>query len=211
MYKSDNPVMIKLDDDDYEKYCGFKWHIDRYGYARRTVYIKEPNGVVKFKNVALHREILGISNMPRSVICDHINGDRSDNRKTNLRIVNAMQNAANRHAVISSTGVLGATSHGDKYVARARINGTLFYLGLFDSPEDAGKAYRNFKETKTKKTVSTKYKSVVQYNSYGEILNEYKSIKEASLKTGIEASNISKCASQKRRTAGGYVWGYAFG
>lgn len=61
-------------------------------------------------------------------------------------------------------------------------------------------------------------KSVVQYTLDNKFIAEYKSIKDASLATGINSSNISACCRNKlytkngyswvTKTAGGYVWKY---
>lgn len=41
-----------------------------------------------------------------------------------------------------------------------------------------------------------------------EFINEYKSIKDASQKTGVCKTGISKCCSGKLKTSGGYTWKY---
>lgn len=47
---------------------------------------------------------------------------------------------------------------------------------------------------------------VAQYTRMNELVCVYHSIQVASSKTGIESSNISRCANGKRKTAGGYIW-----
>jgi hypothetical protein len=51
-------------------------------------------------------------------------------------------------------------------------------------------------------------KPVTQYSVEGKKLALYPSVKEAGLKTGIDADTISKCALRKFRTGSGYVWRY---
>lgn len=53
-------------------------------------------------------------------------------------------------------------------------------------------------------------KSVIQYTKNGEFVSEYKSIKDAEIKTGICGSAISRCCLKRKRfvTAGGYKWSY---
>ena len=51
--------------------------------------------------------------------------------------------------------------------------------------------------------------AVKQYDLDGNFIKEYKTIKEASEKTGANASKISDVASGNRKTAGGYVWKYS--
>lgn len=51
-------------------------------------------------------------------------------------------------------------------------------------------------------------KSVIQFDMSGKELNRYLSISEAETITGINYSMISECCSNKRKTAGGYIWQY---
>ena len=54
-------------------------------------------------------------------------------------------------------------------------------------------------------------KSVIQFDMNGKELNRYFSISEAETITGINYSMISECCSNKRKTAGGYIWQYEDG
>ena len=49
-------------------------------------------------------------------------------------------------------------------------------------------------------------KCVVQYTLNGEVVSIFPSAKEASIQTGIVASNINRACRKERYTAGGYVW-----
>jgi hypothetical protein len=74
---------------------------------------------------------------------DHINGDRSDNRITNLRCVTRgvnLQNTRKAHSD-SASGVLGVTARGNKWRATIFADGRCRHLGLFDSIHDAHAAY----------------------------------------------------------------------
>lgn len=53
-------------------------------------------------------------------------------------------------------------------------------------------------------------RAVTQYTKYGEPIASYRSIMEASKKTGISYTGIREvCIRGKQKTAGGYVWRYA--
>jgi len=73
---------------------------------------------------------------------DHINGDRQDNRISNLRDVTRRENSQNleRHRQLGSH-VLGASYYGGGWYARKRINGELVYLGKYKTQEEAHAAY----------------------------------------------------------------------
>lgn len=69
---------------------------------------------------------------------DHINGDKQDNRLSNLRLSDSLQNMRNRGKnKNNSSGYNGVYLNGSKYRARIKINGKLINLGTFDSIEDA--------------------------------------------------------------------------
>lgn len=85
---------------------------------------------------------------------DHINGDRLDNRLSNLRLASAAVNAQNRKSASSTNrvGLLGVNARyrgcrvGVRYEARIRANGIDHRLGWFDSPQEAHAAYLAAKE-----------------------------------------------------------------
>lgn len=78
--------------EDHELIRSYRWSLSA-GYAVTSV----PVGDGKYYGLYLHRAIL---NLPRgagsSAMGDHINGNRLDNRRKNLRIVDAKGNARNR-------------------------------------------------------------------------------------------------------------------
>lgn len=49
-------------------------------------------------------------------------------------------------------------------------------------------------------------KPVAQFSKNGELINKYDSLKSVSKNTNIDDSSISAVYSNKRKTAGGYVW-----
>lgn len=72
-----------IDDQDFEWLNQFKWHQDK-GYAY---------GYVDGKHIYMHSLIL---NTPKGMFSDHINRNRLDNRRENLRIVSHAKNNQNR-------------------------------------------------------------------------------------------------------------------
>lgn len=73
---------------------------------------------------------------------DHINGDKADNRLSNLREATRSQNMMNRKIQKSNTsGLKGAYKRGRGYVATIRMGGEEVYLGFFKTPDEAHAAY----------------------------------------------------------------------
>lgn len=78
---------------------------------------------------------------------DHKNGNRSDNRWSELRDGDRFQNQQNQRkaSIASTTGLLGASRHKTKFMAQIRVGGTTKYIGLFETPDLAHAAYVNAK------------------------------------------------------------------
>jgi len=74
---------------------------------------------------------------------DHIDGDRTNNRIDNLRVIDRYSNSQNRHNVRSDskTGVLGVSKIGNVYRAAVCINGKKRHFGCFKTTEEAHAAY----------------------------------------------------------------------
>jgi hypothetical protein len=85
-------------------------------------------------------------NLPDGPI-DHINGDRKDNRISNLRIATPKANRENQHRARSdsATGLLGVLVRGTRFVAVIKVDGRKQYHGTFGSPQEAHAAAINAK------------------------------------------------------------------
>lgn len=78
---------------------------------------------------------------------DHINGDRSDNRISNLRDVDQFINMQNQRKGSSrnKSGLLGVSPWKGRWKAEIFVSGKKKYLGLFDTANEAHAAYLNEK------------------------------------------------------------------
>ncbi|HAN9010013.1 TPA: HNH endonuclease [Escherichia coli] len=90
---------------------------------------------VKNKLIYCHRAVWIIHNgdIPKGMQIDHINGDRSDNRIENLRLVSHMENHKNlKRYVRRKPGVTGVNMDvRGKWSARISIDGKIVCLGTF--------------------------------------------------------------------------------
>lgn len=121
-----------VDYDIYEKIKNMAWYENNNGYI-----INRTDGIRTF----LHRFVLDVKDSEITV--DHINRNRTDCRKSNLRIVTKKNNAIN-HSLMSNnkSGYSGVVWHKrDKvWQSNLRTDGKLIHLGCFINKEDAIKA-----------------------------------------------------------------------
>lgn len=84
-----------------------------------------------------------------SVTLDHINGNRDDNRPSNLRLATAAENNQNQHGLPAhnTSGIRGVSwdVHRGRWTARISINNRSKCLGRFDRKDIAEEAYREAK------------------------------------------------------------------
>lgn len=110
---------------------------------------KGSNKVVRTENrktVLLHRRIMAKYQNIEGKQIDHINHDRTDNRKSNLRVCSNSQNSLNRRIPKNNTtGFIGVrrTPGAKTYQAQHAHNGHNYYLGSYDDP-DVAAAVRDF-------------------------------------------------------------------
>lgn len=74
-------------------------------------------------------------------LIDHRDGNRANNVFSNLRDANNRINSENKRRTRAASGYLGVSKHKHKYEARIQVRGEAFYLGVFDTAEEAFSAY----------------------------------------------------------------------
>ena len=128
-----------VDDGDFEYLNQFKWHLSTHGYAMRN---SKMINRVKGKHISMHREIMGLADP--AIHVDHINFNKLDNRKSNLRTCSNSENSKNRKVTGNGTskfkGVYWYKAN-SKWHSRITVNYQSIHLGYFNNEKEAAKAY----------------------------------------------------------------------
>lgn len=129
-----NGEVFYIDYEDFEKVSKYYWHLEK-GYARGTRH-----------NTLMHRFILGLTGDKHArynIEVDHINRNRLDNRKSNLRVITRKENMMNKSDYKNNTsGIKGVkwNKNLNKWQVQISHNGKRVHLGVFEDLEDAKKA-----------------------------------------------------------------------
>lgn len=129
-----------VDDEDYPLLSQMSWYEHR-GYAVRT---EKVNG--KKKMVYMHRLIM---RPPSGMIVDHKDGNKLNNRRSNLRICTRAENNRNvrkiksrkRAKIFSKYKGVYWVKRSGKWAAQIRVDGKQRHLGYFDCEHDAAQMY----------------------------------------------------------------------
>lgn len=131
--KCTNGVSFVFDLDNLNEISKHNWFLDSNGYIFANV---------NDTKVRIHRMVLNCTGETKCV--DHINGNKLDNRKINLRECSVSENAMNkRRKVTSNSRYKGVTWHkkNNKWQAQIEINSKSKYIGQFDNELEAALAY----------------------------------------------------------------------
>lgn len=129
--------IAKVDDEDFVELNRYPWYCTAQGYASTGKY---PN------NILMHRLIM---NCPEGMVVDHINGDTTDNRKENLRIVKHRHNLlntgkmkSNSRGITSKYKGVSLDKRSGKYQVRCSdLEGKQHSGGAYTTEKEAALAY----------------------------------------------------------------------
>lgn len=131
----------KVSPEDLCKVQNYSWYLNIDGYAATEIeqYTHRKQNRPR-KVLLMHRLILNIAGKAR---VDHINRDRTDNRRSNLRTAAGSQNAANSLGHVGKRVSLykGVVRKRDSWLAKIKKDRLTYNLGTFRLEEDAAKAY----------------------------------------------------------------------
>jgi len=132
-------LFVELDEEDYTRLMHIKWQFNyTTGYVYRNVFRR-----YNHKSVYIHQDVLG------SKYIDHINHNKLDNTKKNLRLSSHSLNAANRKKLTSVGGKTCSSKYKgvcfnkqrNKWQAYIKKDGKNKFLGFFEVEEQAAIAY----------------------------------------------------------------------
>lgn len=95
-------------------------------------------GAIFNKGVLAHRVVFAMATGRWPDVIDHINGDRSDNRISNLRNVSQAENCQNTGPRIKNEiNLIGVKQIGDRFGAEIRHKGKSMHIGVYATARDA--------------------------------------------------------------------------
>ena len=197
--------LILLDAEDVESVSTYQWTIGIHGYA--------VSGAGK-EQILLHRLIAGAED---GCIVDHINRNKLDDRKSNLRICTCQQNMFNRQQQANNqSGYKGVCkTKGGLWQAQIQYCGQAVYLGCYGDALSAAAAYDiaaqklfgefaflNLQDTEelevTQKSIKRKFKlNQGQVEGIRFLYSQGMTIKELSLLFSHSYSSISRIVRNK--------------
>jgi hypothetical protein len=112
---------VIVDDEDFAFLNQWSWSQTSDGYAARYIWTGKPR---KLQRIWMHREILELADG----LCDHINRNKLDNRRANLRRATFRLNSLNGHDP-------GVQKNRNSW--KVSIGKPAFYVGCFSSKDFA--------------------------------------------------------------------------
>ena len=117
-----------IDDEDFDRISKNKWSYHHSGYVVRG----KPQ-------VSLHRFIMGAK---KRQYIDHINGNKLDNRKSNLRFCTPAQNQYNKLGTRNIQKGIWWRDTRKAWIVRIQADGKRHWVGYFKKYSDALEAHK---------------------------------------------------------------------
>jgi hypothetical protein len=129
----DELFLFSVSDEDYDFVTQWEWSY-RQGYIQRSIY--SINGTV---TLYLHKVIAERAGLDCSNEIDHIDRNRLNNQRNNLRSATPSQNTCNQGAKSNNK----AGYKGVRFNRRNNKYRAVIHLGYFKTSKEAAKAYDN--------------------------------------------------------------------
>jgi hypothetical protein len=126
-----NGLFATVDAADYPKVSQYRWYARRCG---KTIYaMRHARG----GDMYMHRMIM---RPRRGYIVHHLDHDGLNNRRDNLRVCTPRQHQSTRGPSGGTSQYVGVYRCKDRWEARIRHRGKVYYLGFYDTEVEAAKA-----------------------------------------------------------------------
>lgn len=137
-FTTSDGYQVIVDDEYFGWISSSVWRLSESGYVVRSA----PTKPIRWDDVALHRLLVPQAN---EMFVDHVNGNRLDNRKVNLRKADRWQNLANTSKAWGTSDYRGVSWHKGEERWHARIShyGERLWLGSYATEVEAAKAYND--------------------------------------------------------------------
>lgn len=133
-------ALVRIDEADFGRVSAYRWYVAGGRYARRMG--PRPDRQVLY----MHREILGL-HPGDGFSVDHINRNKLDNRRCNLRLLTQsqnMQNVSAQRGCSSKYRGVQVYPHGG-WRAACQVGGRTIVIGRFEEEEEAALAAALFR------------------------------------------------------------------
>lgn len=130
LYGRSGVVGVAIVDDADAALAELRWNLHRSGY----VVTSDGGGRTVYMHRMVAHVVEGIAG--RAPHVDHINGNKLDNRRANLRIGTTINRLNSRCNTCSRTGIKGVARVGNRWGANWSINGVRTWR-YFDTQEEA--------------------------------------------------------------------------
>lgn len=137
-YTYKQQVAFEIDDEDYESVSNYKWHRTGDGYLQTHILNYYEGIKIGTVTIKLTQFLLGRA--PEDLEWDHIDRNKLNNHRNNLRLVTPTINSRNRNAQRNnSTGVKGVCFYplNSWFIASITTSGKFMRLGQFKTLEEA--------------------------------------------------------------------------
>ena len=121
-----------VDAKDYDSLSQWEWHLNGAGYAARYQ---------RNKRIYMHREIM---QPPPGMVVDHIDGNKSNNCRFNLRVCTRLENQHNKRKCRNTTSHFKGVSYhkrSRKWLSAFGFEGSVVKLGYFSDELEAARVY----------------------------------------------------------------------
>ena len=138
-------LFVLVDDKDFDIVSQFKWSLSTKGYAQASVPAKIKSRY-NVEGLQMQRLLLW-DKISNGLLVDHINGNKLDNRRENLRLVTMSQSNMNRRNINFKrrqdilSKYKGVWWDRNKWRVAITVAGKKIYLGRFHNEDEAALAY----------------------------------------------------------------------